>query len=98
MVVIKGCLDNSLVDNQTKRCVVLLNEFDKAKSSVQNALIKVMDDGTYGDRRGSLDFSELDCRKVVWLLASNYGDVAASRFYENHVAPYKPEGRVWYFH
>ncbi|KAI1773378.1 P-loop containing nucleoside triphosphate hydrolase protein [Hypoxylon cercidicola] len=84
-------LNNFLVENRERRCVVFLDEFDKTEIDVQNALLKVMDDGTYRDRRGDWDFSELDCRKVIWILASNYGDDAVSRFHAKHLAQRKPE-------
>ncbi|KAI0839522.1 P-loop containing nucleoside triphosphate hydrolase protein [Hypoxylon sp. FL0890] len=84
-------LNNFLVENQGKRCVVFLDEFDKTDQDVWNALLKVMDDGTYRDRRGGRDHSEIDCRKVIWILASNYGDTAISRFHVQHIAKCKEE-------
>ncbi|KAI1645958.1 P-loop containing nucleoside triphosphate hydrolase protein [Daldinia loculata] len=79
-------LSNFLVDNQGKRCVVFLDEFDKTDYNTLNALLKVMDDGTYRDRRGESDHAELDCRRVIWILATNLGDDAISRFHSQYLA------------
>ncbi|KAI1409887.1 P-loop containing nucleoside triphosphate hydrolase protein [Hypoxylon sp. FL1857] len=84
-------LNNFLVANQGKRCVVFLDEFDKTRQDVWNALLRVMDDGTYRDRRGGYDNHELDCRKVIWILASNYGQDAINTFHTNNFAKSKEE-------
>ncbi|KAI1660675.1 P-loop containing nucleoside triphosphate hydrolase protein [Daldinia decipiens] len=78
-------LNNFLVDNQGKRCVVFLDEFDKTDYDTRNALLKVMDDGTYRDRRGESDHAELDCRRVIWILATNLGNDAISRFHSQYL-------------
>ncbi|XXH03385.1 hypothetical protein Hte_009784 [Hypoxylon texense] len=84
-------LNEFLVSNKGKRCVVFLDEFDKTTDDVHKALLKVMDEGIYVDRRSEANTSELDCTKVIWILATNYGDTAISRFYDQRLANCKPE-------
>ncbi|KAH6658119.1 P-loop containing nucleoside triphosphate hydrolase protein, partial [Truncatella angustata] len=79
-------LNNYLVENQGKRCVVFLDEFDKTTANVRNALLKVMDDGTYRDRRSDRDSGEIECSRVIWILATNLGDHIIGHFYEEQLA------------
>ncbi|KAI0848050.1 P-loop containing nucleoside triphosphate hydrolase protein [Daldinia vernicosa] len=79
-------LNSFLVDNHGKRCVVFLDEFDKADDNTLNALLKVMDDGTYRDRRWGADDAELDCRRVIWILSTNLGNDAISGFHSQYLA------------
>ncbi|KAI1098087.1 P-loop containing nucleoside triphosphate hydrolase protein [Jackrogersella minutella] len=82
-------LNNFLVENRGSRCVVFLDEFDKTGQDVWNALLKVMDTGTYRDRREGRDQTEINCRKVIWILACNYGDSTISKFHAKHLATCK---------
>ncbi|KAH8201321.1 hypothetical protein TruAng_004489 [Truncatella angustata] len=84
-------LNNYLVENQGERCVVILDEFDKTTANVRNALLKVMDDGTYRDRRSDRDSGEIECSRVIWILATNLGDHIIGHFYEEQLADCKHE-------
>ncbi|CAK3802369.1 P-loop containing nucleoside triphosphate hydrolase [Lecanosticta acicola] len=76
-------LNNFLVRNNAKRNVVFLDEFDKTKREVREALLKVMDAGTYTGRPNNL---KIDCTKTVWILATNKGDTEVAAFYAKEIA------------
>ncbi|KAI1085907.1 P-loop containing nucleoside triphosphate hydrolase protein [Rostrohypoxylon terebratum] len=68
-------LNNFLADNAGKRCVVLLDDFDKMNTGMKETLLKMLDEGVYHDRRvGDNKHSEIDCQKVIWLLTTTIRD------------------------
>jgi hypothetical protein len=44
--------------------------------------------GVYRERLGNTD---VDCRKIIWILATNKGDTAVSKFHAEHIAKCKEE-------
>ncbi|KAF1911539.1 P-loop containing nucleoside triphosphate hydrolase protein [Ampelomyces quisqualis] len=75
-------LNNLLAQNDGLCSVAFLDEFDKSSSDVCEALLTVMSEGKYIDRRTS---KKVDCRKTIWILASNLGDEAIAKFYEKEM-------------
>ena len=63
-------LNNFLWQNAGKTCVVFLDEVDKMPTEARNSLLKLVESGTYRDRRNSLS---CDSSKVIWILAANLG-------------------------
>ncbi|KAK5740350.1 hypothetical protein LTR17_004613 [Elasticomyces elasticus] len=82
-----------VLQNSGQRCVVFLDEFDKTKMDVDEALLKVMDTckqhlpaGMYRDRKTNL---EVDASQTIWILATNMGDTVIDRYHSKHIAPRK---------
>ncbi|SMY21909.1 unnamed protein product [Zymoseptoria tritici ST99CH_1A5] len=81
-------LNNFLARCGGKRAVVFLDEYDKTEKDVRDALLTVMASGTYCERRGN---TNVDCRKVIWILATNKGDTAIATFHKKYIASRKEE-------
>ena len=60
---------------KTPRCVLLLDEIEKAHQDIYNLLLQVMDYGTLSDSKGQ----KADFRNVVLIMTSNAGARFASR-------------------
>jgi hypothetical protein len=79
-------LNNHLAQHDGQRTVVFMDEFDKTDGTVHNALLLLLDSGEYHDRR---DNHAVDASKVIWILATNLGDVAITTFYRDRIAGLK---------
>ncbi|KAH7333255.1 P-loop containing nucleoside triphosphate hydrolase protein [Rhexocercosporidium sp. MPI-PUGE-AT-0058] len=77
-------LNNFLVKNEGKRCIVFLDEFEKTTSDIHQALLVPFDNGEYQDRR---DLKTIDCSKTVWILATNALDPTIQSFCKLHHKP-----------
>ncbi|KAG0646262.1 Chaperone [Hyphodiscus hymeniophilus] len=77
-------LNNFLVKNAGKRCIVFLDEFEKTTSDIHQALLVPFDNGEYQDRR---DLKKIDCSKTVWILATNALDSTIQSFCKLHHKP-----------
>ncbi|KAL2076228.1 hypothetical protein VTL71DRAFT_1171 [Oculimacula yallundae] len=77
-------LNNFLVKNAGKRCIVFLDEFEKTTSDIHQALLVPFDNGEYQDRR---DLKKIDCSKTVWILATNALDPTIQKFCKLHHKP-----------
>ena len=75
-------LNNHLTDYDGERSVVFLDEFDKTDQEVRNSLLLVLDSGEYHDRRTNLP---VDASKTIWILATNLGDKAITKFYSERM-------------
>lgn len=75
-------LNNYLADKAGQRSVVFLDEFEKTTEEVRNAMLLPFESGYYKDRR---DGKDLDCSKVIWVLAANLGTELIQRFWTDHL-------------
>lgn len=75
-------LNNHLKDHDGKRTVVFLDEFDKTEQEVRNSLLLLLDSGEYYDRRTN---TPVDASKTIWILATNLGDRAITKFYRDRM-------------
>ena len=73
-------LNNHLCENSGQRTVVFLDEFDKTSDEVRQTLLLPFDRGTYRDRRN--DAKDIDCSRVIWILAGNIGTETISKFWD----------------
>ncbi|KAK6534841.1 hypothetical protein TWF281_006140 [Arthrobotrys megalospora] len=74
-------VNNFLAANNGRRCIVFLDELEKAGLDVRNALLVPFERGaTIPDRRGGNP--KLDISKVIWILATDALDSDIKTFYE----------------
>ena len=71
-------LNNHLVDLDGRRTVVFLDEFDKTTDAVRQAMLLLLESGSYMDRRNN---TKVDCSKVLWILAANLGVKEITKFW-----------------
>ena len=74
-------LSAHLAQHAGQRNVVFLDEFDKTTEHVRQSMLLLFE-GKYTDRRNN---EPLDCSKVIWVLATNLGEPAISRFWDDHL-------------
>ncbi|ROV99612.1 hypothetical protein VPNG_07730 [Cytospora leucostoma] len=84
-------LNNFLAENEGKRCVVFLDEFEKTDKSMHQSLLKLMEEGWYCDRRLGRSHDKLDCTRVIWILATNLGDRDILGFHASNMEGRKDE-------
>lgn len=75
-------LNNYLAGKAGQRSIVFLDEFEKTTEEVRNAMLLPFESGYYKDRR---DGKDLDCSKVIWVLAANLGTELIQRFWTEHL-------------
>ncbi|KAI0570487.1 clpA ATP-binding subunit of Clp protease and DnaK/DnaJ chaperone [Pyrenophora tritici-repentis] len=75
-------LNNFLAANSGKRSVVFLDEFDKSNQSIRNALLLLTHSGDYQDRRSN---TAVDCKKTIWIVATNFGDDVICSYHAKHL-------------
>ncbi|KAI4101556.1 MAG: hypothetical protein L6R37_004882 [Teloschistes peruensis] len=78
-------LNNFLADHSGKRAVVFLDEFEKTTADVHRSLLLILDEGSCKDRRTN-DQKQLDCSKIIWVLASNLGDEIIQKHWNDNQA------------
>ncbi|KAL8753971.1 MAG: hypothetical protein Q9199_004665 [Rusavskia elegans] len=81
-------LNNFLADHSGKKAVVFLDEFEKTTEDIHKSLLLLFDEGFYKDRR--IVGKQLDCTKIIWILASNQGEEMIQKYWDDHLAN-KPE-------
>ncbi len=64
-----------------QRNVVFLDEFDKTTQQVRQSMLLPFE-GKYTDRRTN---EPLDCSKTIWVLATNMGEPAINKFWDDHL-------------
>ncbi|KAK8851225.1 P-loop containing nucleoside triphosphate hydrolase protein [Apiospora arundinis] len=64
-------LNNFLAEHNGSRSIVFLDEFEKTGNDIRQTLLIPFQDGSYQDRR---NLSSVDCRKTIWILATNAFD------------------------
>jgi hypothetical protein len=75
-------LNKFLRENEGKRCIVFLDEFEKTKPAVLNSLLVPLDKGKYTDR---VDNHELEpCLNTIWIMAANASVDTCTKFYNDH--------------
>ena len=75
---------NSFLRHQSgKRSIVFLDEFEKTEKDVWNALLKIIDKGTYND--GTASENRIDCKDTIWVFATNLVDPLIKDFYIKHL-------------
>ncbi|KAK3714028.1 hypothetical protein LTR37_008057 [Vermiconidia calcicola] len=84
-------LNNHLADNSGMRSVVFMDEFDKTDKEVHNSLLLVLDSGEYHDRRNN---NYIDCRKTIWIMATNLGDQDITSFYRDYLEDETPDAKA----
>ncbi|KAL7771228.1 hypothetical protein CFE70_001171 [Pyrenophora teres f. teres 0-1] len=84
-------LNNYLAKQSGKYSVVFLDEYDKTTQKVCNTLLTILSEGLYRDRRTN---QKVDCRKTIWILASNRGDEKVAAFYEQNLRQLKDKERL----
>ncbi|KAL8887657.1 MAG: hypothetical protein Q9192_006291 [Flavoplaca navasiana] len=81
-------LNNFFADYSGHKAVVFLDEFEKTTADVHRSLLLLFDEGFYKDRR--IVGKQLDCTKIIWILASNQGEEMIQKYWDDHLAD-KPE-------
>ncbi|KAK1067517.1 hypothetical protein LTR74_006378 [Friedmanniomyces endolithicus] len=74
-------LNNFLATYNGRRCIVLLDEFEKTSPEIHKALLLPFDNGEYQDRR---TLNKIDCSKTIWIMATNAHDVVIQGFSTMH--------------
>ena len=76
-----GSLPNDhLASKDGERSIVLLDEFEKTGNEVSKTLLLPPDNGTYRDRRNG---NQIDCRKTIWIFATNHTKGIIARFHKS---------------
>ena len=75
-------LNNHLAEWDGKRTIVFLDEFDKTTDDVRKAMLLLFESGSYTDRRNR---NEVDCSKVLWILAANLGVEEITKFWVDNL-------------
>ncbi|KAK5123547.1 hypothetical protein LTR85_002585 [Meristemomyces frigidus] len=75
-------LNNFISKWDAESSVVFLDEFDKTDQEVRNSLLLLLDSGEYHDRRTN---KAIDATKTIWILATNLGDHAITKFYKDRM-------------
>ena len=75
-------LNNYLAHKAGQRSIVFLDELEKTTEEVRNAMLLPFESGYYKDRR---DGKDLDCSKVIWVLAANLGTELIQQFWTEHL-------------
>lgn len=81
-------LNNFLADYSGQKAVVFLDEFEKTTKEVHKSLLLLFDEGFYQDHR--VVGKQLDCTKIIWVLASNQGEEMIQKYWDDHLAE-RPE-------
>jgi ATP-dependent Clp protease ATP-binding subunit ClpB len=81
-------LNNYLAKVAGQRAVVFLDEFDKTTSAVRQAMLLLFESGHYNDRR---NHQKLDCKNIIWILATNLGTELIRKFAAQHVQDHYQE-------
>lgn len=74
-------LSAHLAEHAGQRNVVFLDEFDKTTEDVRQSMLLLFE-GKYTDR---LQNKPLDCSKIIWVLATNLGELAIKKFWDDHL-------------
>ncbi|KAL8807099.1 MAG: hypothetical protein Q9182_000932 [Xanthomendoza sp. 2 TL-2023] len=77
-------LNNFLATHSGKKAVVFLDEFEKTSGEVHQSLLLLFDQGYYQDRREV--GKQIDCTKIIWVLASNQGEEIIQKHWDDHLA------------
>ena len=75
-------LNNHLAEWAGKMTVVFLDEFDKTTDQVRMAMLLLFESGSYIDRRNN---NNVDCSKVLWILAANLGVEEICKFWVDNL-------------
>ncbi|KAF1999400.1 P-loop containing nucleoside triphosphate hydrolase protein [Amniculicola lignicola CBS 123094] len=75
-------LNNFLGDNSNQQAVVFLDEFDKTSKEIRQSFLELFDQGEYMDRRDNI---EVDCSRIIWIIATNFGDTIIEQFYDRNM-------------
>ena len=75
-------MNNFLAQHTGQRCVVFLDEFEKTTQDVRQSMLLLLESGFYKDRRND---KALDCTKVIWILAANFGAATIYKFWMEHM-------------
>ncbi|KAF2403751.1 P-loop containing nucleoside triphosphate hydrolase protein [Trichodelitschia bisporula] len=78
-------LNNFLARHTGQRAIVFLDEFEKTNQDVHKTLLIPFDNegGEYEDRRNR---TNVDCSKIIWILATNALDPTIKKFCEHNSA------------
>ncbi|ETS77033.1 hypothetical protein PFICI_10907 [Pestalotiopsis fici W106-1] len=77
-------VNNFIVEQHEKRSVIFMDEFEKTEQQVHNSLLIPFQEGTYEDRRDAK--LVVDCKKTIWILATNAFDNMIHSFHEKNKA------------
>lgn len=75
-------LNNHLATWTGQRAVVFLDEYDKTTADVRNSMLLLFESGDYKDRR---NHKQLDCSKIIWVLAANFGVELITKFWTGNL-------------
>ena len=75
-------LNNYLVQQDGSRSVVFLDEFDKTTDEVRKAMLLILESGHYVNR---INGRQVDCRRTVWIMATNHGERQIKRFWDDNL-------------
>ena len=75
-------MNNFLAEHTGQRCVIFLDEFEKTTQDVRQSMLLLLESGFYKDRRND---KALDCTKIIWILAANFGEATIQKFWTEHM-------------
>ena len=84
-------LNNYLVRQDGSRSVVFLDEFDKTTDDVRKAMLIILESGYYMNR---INGRQVDCRRTIWIMATNHGQYQIKRFWDEHLAGRSEEAQA----
>lgn len=84
-------LNNYLVQQHGTRSVVFLDEFDKTTDDVRKAMLLILESGHYVNR---INGRQVDCRRTIWIMATNHGQRQIKGFWNEHLADRSEEDQA----
>ena len=75
-------LNNHLTTHSGKRSIVFLDEFEKMGAEARLGLLRILDAGTYHDRKTNAD---IDTRPTIFVLATNSCSYKIENWYERNL-------------
>ncbi|KAF2750946.1 P-loop containing nucleoside triphosphate hydrolase protein, partial [Sporormia fimetaria CBS 119925] len=80
---------NFLSENNGRRSLVFMDEFDKTKQELRESLLVTMEKGTLTIHQRTSN--NVDCSKTIWVLATNLGTYIICDFYAKKLASVSEE-------
>ncbi|KAM0817926.1 hypothetical protein AB5N19_03733 [Seiridium cardinale] len=86
-----SALNNFLARESGQRSIVFMDEFERTSKEIYDTLLVPLQEGHYEDRR---DLKRVDCRKTIWIMATNALDDTIHAFCKDNAAIIHSEDHV----